>query len=522
MNTPELTPTATCLRLAPLLARGDDPEVDASAAAELRRHLHDCRYCRAHQGQYADLDAALRRHFGLASVLRHSTEELMQHIDERASEPRKELARPAPPPHRPAPKRTLLSSLAAVAAVLLLIAFATFVFSSRLGTSLGAHSGPPQYSFPGTRGLFASVSMVSPNEGWALAQVTRTAQNDTRPLDEVTFYHYQNGAWTPVTVTTSKDFSDGGVSGFNGTISMDSAADGWAVAHNFNRFSAVLHYSHGTWSEVPASDIATLQALSPRSVWAIAGEQDGGRSNTLVHYDGTAWTPQTIGGVPGGSTVDVRSLSMLSESDGWALISLGASRFALARYDGASWRIQTVFSDGETADFSSITAASPTEAWILGQKIVADAGGNTAHMPLKQVLYHYNYAHDAMSQIALPIASQGYTTLYRVVMVAPNDGWIIGAEQAVAPGTTTSGYEQHTTMFHYTSGQWERVGIPSNGAAVAQITDLSFTADGHAWACGYVSDIPASQVVQDTDILAQASPLLWSYQNGAWAMYLQK
>jgi hypothetical protein len=76
-------------------------------------------------------------------------------------------------------------------------------------------------------------------------------------------------------------------------------------------------------------------------------------------------------------------------------------------------------------------------------------------------------------------------------------------------------------MLHYTGGRWNPVLLPQTNTPVDAITGLAFTADGHAWACGYVSNISASQVVQDTDILAQASPLLLALQGGAWSLYQQ-
>jgi hypothetical protein len=106
-------------------------------------------------------------------------------------------------------------------------------------------------------------------------------------------------------------------------------------------------------------------------------------------------------------------------------------------------------------------------------------------------------------------------------MLSPTDGWIVGTQQSVYPGATTSGYQQHPVLFHYTGGQWRAVTVPQTGTPVAVITSLNFTADGKGWAAGYLSNIPASAVVQDTDVLARASPLLWTFQNGVWSSYQQ-
>jgi hypothetical protein len=421
------------------------------------------------------------------------------------------------------PNRSILSGVGAFVAVLMLVSLTVVLFSGRLGFGPGAYhfSGPPRYSFPGTQGLFASVSMVSPTEGWALAQITKTPRG-TQPLDEVTFYHYLNGTWTPVTVKTSQDFSVGGVSGFNGTISMDSPSDGWAVAHNFNQVSVLLRYAHGVWNEVPTSSdlyLDRLQTLSPRSVWALAGQYN---QAAIVHYDGNKWTPQTIGGLPAGSQAHVVDYHMLSDKEGWALVALGSSesvQYAVVHDTNGTWTVHSTFNAGQFADFGSLAMVSPTEGWALGQKIVADSHGVTAHVPLKQVLYHYT--NGRWSETPLSIGGLPYPTLEQIVMLSPAEGWIVGAQQASYPGATVSQYQQHTIMLHYVGGQWTQVQVPQTNTPVDAITALAFTPDGRAWACGYVSNVPASQVVQDTDILAQASPLLWSLQGNSWTMYQQ-
>lgn len=282
MNTrpfPDLHPSPDCKRVVDLLPLLDEaeaasePQVDALRTA--REHARACPYCQAQLRAYARLDTALRRSYGLdgrQAIAPRSTGEIMRYIEDRqedrqsedrdARNPLPALTSGAPNPRRRS-TRTLISGALAVASVLLIVGVSLLLFAGRLGGhGLGfAHSGPPRYTFPGTQGLFASISMVSPTEGWALGQVTKTPQGE-HSLKEVAFYHYANGAWTPVYVTTDQDFSDGGVSGFNGTISMDSPTDGWAVASNYNRSSVVFHYTGGKWQEVGAICRAASSAFA--------------------------------------------------------------------------------------------------------------------------------------------------------------------------------------------------------------------------------------------------------------------
>ncbi|HET8907432.1 MAG TPA: hypothetical protein VFN11_10765, partial [Ktedonobacterales bacterium] len=247
MNTHEPAPTRLCARMELLLPVLDDGDLDASSRAATLEHLRTCAYCQREHGRYLELDQALRDRFGLVSARPRATEEIMQHINDRTQQldsatytSPNQPAHPAPiPPHRAVrSSRPWPSSLGAVAVVVLLLGLAAMLFSGRLGLGIGGRGGPARPSFAGTQGVIADVSMVSPTEGWALAQVTKMA-NGSAVSDAVTFYHYHTGVWAPTMVSLSSSAAGllvtGGPGGFNGSISMDSATDGWAVVSNFNR-----------------------------------------------------------------------------------------------------------------------------------------------------------------------------------------------------------------------------------------------------------------------------------------------
>jgi hypothetical protein len=209
---------------------------------------------------------------------------------------------------------------------------------------------------------------------------------------------------------------------------------------------------------------------------------------------------------------------MASDAEGWALASLAqgdAPRYGVYHYAGGAWTLHSTFSGGQFADFSALAMTSPTEGWALGEQIVADAHGITAHVPLQQVLMHY--AAGRWSATVPSISGLPYTTLQRFVVRSPTDIWIVGSQQATYPGSTTSNYQQQTVLLHYDGVRWTQAPAPDMGGPVVAVTGMAFAGDGSGWACGYVSDIPAPQVVQDTDVLARASPLLWSYRDGAWS-----
>src|SRR5689334_18008673 len=220
----------TCAQMESILPILDDGEIDPMYAAA-RDHLRSCASCQRERARYAALDQAVRARFGVSSVRPYATEDIMRQITERSNQADnsgQHMPRSNDPRRPRHISRAWLSGLGAVAVVVVLLGMAALLFGGRLGLGVASRGGPPHPSFPGTQGLFADVSMVSPTEGWALAQVTKTSDGKSTP-NTVTFYHYLNGTWTPVTLTLStraaETLREGGIGGFNGTISMDSATD---------------------------------------------------------------------------------------------------------------------------------------------------------------------------------------------------------------------------------------------------------------------------------------------------------
>lgn len=508
MNANHHLPSPICAQIAPLLPVLDDAALSIEEATLARAHVATCPHCQAERAYYIRLDEELRHHFSPAALPRRPTEDIMHFISDHAPELPPRLA--TRPPSR---SRTALSSISAVAAVALIAVLTVLVFHNRMGP--GANLGPKQYTLPGTQGLFASISMVSPTEGWALGQITHTPQGN-RPLKEVAFYHYHNGIWTPDYVPTREDFSLGGVSGFNGTISLDSATDGWAVAHNFNSLTAVFHYTNGAWNEVETPPLVKIQALSAHSVWAIGGTDFN--QTTITHFGGSSWTTQPITGLANGTTADPMDLTMTSDAEGWAIAALRAPDHSfissvVLRYANAKWTPFSKVSTDSSIAVGALAMVSDTEGWALGEQTNSGARGNTTHVPYTPVVLHF--AHGAWQTTPLPVTS-GFTGPVKIAMNSATDGWIVGTNTNAYVGATTNQYQQHTVMWHYNGSQWQLAPFPALGFTVDSVTDLAFTSTSTGWASGYTSDIPSSLTVQDNDILARAMPVLLTYHDGVW------
>lgn len=505
-------PTPDCALYADVLPLLGDPTATVAPAA--REHLRGCRFCQARLAEYQHIDRALRDVVMRSAPPRRRTEEIMRSIQQRAATDHP----PAPSRPAPAPSRWWrgFPGVAAVALVAAIAIFATLVFRS---VGPGANLGPKQYTLRGTTGLFAGVSMVAANEGWALAQITKTPQGD-QPLTDVTFYHYLNGAWTSVVVHTHTDFSTGGVSGFNGMISLDSPTDGWAVANNFNQVSVLLRFQNGAWAVAAGPQASYVQAVAPNAAWAL-GPRPQTNSQLIWRFDGARWSQETVSGVPDGAMLNVVALSMRSATAGDALAAIaqadGSGQYWAQLNDvNGAWSVGGTITTDNLIGLHSLAMTDSGDGWAVGERYGPDAGGNTLHAAPTPVVFHAQGG--AWTRLSLPDAPGGYSQITGVTLTGAASGWIVGQTTDAYFGATTDNYTQHAALWQITGGTIQRATLPALGFAADALTGLAFAPDGTGFASGYVSDIPPGLTVQDTDILARASPLLLRYQNGAWTV----
>lgn len=90
----------------------------------------------------------------------------------------------------------------------------------------------------------ASISMVSPEEGWALGGISTTPQSASTPTSPTSplLLHYTQGTWVQVASP---------LSGSLGAVVMRSASDGWmAGMPDTTGIPPLLHYNGSTWSKV--------------------------------------------------------------------------------------------------------------------------------------------------------------------------------------------------------------------------------------------------------------------------------
>jgi hypothetical protein len=363
-------------------------------------------------------------------------------------------------------------ALAAVAAIVLLSAlvFGTLAMRPRLGlgsatatvspratTSPAASTATPvPLPLPADTSV-VSIAMVSAGDGWAIAapaaysaalahytggrwmlpgdsyagvyltDIAMDAHDDGWAVgaheDQVTgiVLHYSGGRWSPVQ-TPPIQFAGMGVWAFSPSQILVLAS--LPKGKTGNEQSALLRYNHGVWTELASPrGISAMSVLSADDVWATCFD------GHILHEHGGRWTTYTIGGEAWGVGAQPLSISMLSESNGWAagLTNVTPQGVFLAHFDGYAWtRVQGPAASGPT-EIESIAMVSPDEGW---------AGGDLGNgMGIEPVLLHY--VNGQWETTPVP-ASGG---IGKIVMVSATEGWAAVGGGAVG-------------LLHYLNGRW--------------------------------------------------------------------
>lgn len=115
----------------------------------------------------------------------------------------------------------------------------------------------------------------------------------------------------------------------------------------------VLRRSAGTWSVEVSNTGAFLSgvaAIDAFDVWAVGGDLVG--SQTLLHYDGDDWTPDTRDGET------LYGAYAVAADDVYAVGRAGT----ILHYDGTAWQAEP---SGTTEDLYAVTGAGD-DVWVVG------------------------------------------------------------------------------------------------------------------------------------------------------------
>jgi len=257
----------------------------------------------------------------------------------------------------------------------------------------------------GSLTLLASCSDSSYPSFWTpwFAAVGGSSTNDVYAVGSETIWHYDGRSWMP-------EHSYGG--GFLNGVWAASRNDVYVVwsSGDGGRTGEVLHFDGRDWRRV-ASAPAALQ-----SVWGTSGSDvyAVGRQETILHYDGSAWSTYSTGrrewleGIWGSSSHDVFVAGLLDSIlhyDGarWTRQYTGAPSLGLwgsssqdvfavggssiTHYDGVRWSPQA---SGTTNNLFAVWGSSAHDVFAVGANGTilhydgtgwsAQASGTTSHL----------------------------------------------------------------------------------------------------------------------------------------------
>jgi hypothetical protein len=185
--------------------------------------------------------------------------------------------------------------------------------------------------------------------------------------DRSLLLRYDGTGWTPQPAQTCVGFGNTDYASVWG----NSASDVFAIERGNNspmlHSTFIYHFDGATWnlqyshSCTPPTCDPNLNAVwgsSPSNVVAV------GDSGLIVHYDGTAWTPQTSG-----TTQHLNAVWGSGSGTSAVIFALGNGGTILS-FDGSSWHAQT---SGTTQPLYGVWGSSPGDVFAVG------GGGTILH-----------------------------------------------------------------------------------------------------------------------------------------------
>ena len=213
--------------------------------------------------------------------------------------------------------------------------------------------------------------------------------------------------------------------------------------------------SSGQWEVFNSPTINTLNSVSMVSIndgWA------GGNDGTLLHYDGTQWTPYVIG-----NNINIRAISMSSSNNGWiyAYDSTKIPDDVVLRWDGTSWNqvaLPANFRGAQDLSTPDDQTAFFASAVLICDPVCDDFGG--------LINWWDGMTWGQYDTMDLHLAH------WAISMVSAADGWSVGVEKVMPAGTSQS------LIQRWNGSAWSKVNVPDVGT-LAEVDASSAT---NAWA----------------------------------------
>jgi hypothetical protein len=261
----------------------------------------------------------------------------------------------------------------------------------------------------------------------------------------------------------------------------------------------VAYLDGGQWMQVPMPagelSLGPVAVLSLDDLWASV-------HRGFAHWDGTTWQKTSVP-VLDGDTTWIEEMAAVSTSDIWAVgPQLGevyktpgdgpgefdqGQRPLTMHWDGTAWvEVKVPAMSGRSSSLHAV-AIGGGSTWAVGgyeEKTGEQAQPN--NLPLE--LIHngpiaLRWDGERWVDMHAPNAGTGGTNLIDVLVLAPNDVWVLGSTfHGVTPDQTVTTY-----LAHWDGSAWERV-PPAYGLAWGTFWTVTGTSDGDIWLGGESRD----------------------------------
>jgi hypothetical protein len=264
-----------------------------------------------------------------------------------------------------------------------------------------------------------SVAASSATSVWAAGY----QQSGTSKVP-VTYYH-DSVQWHKYMPPVQGSYTDEELYG----IASSSSGDTWTVGSIPYNQTLAYHWNGSSWVHV-TSDSPGCSGCSNQldgvsidgagNVWAVGVYYTSGHNKPLIEkWNGTKFAQQTISLPSGETDANLNSVAFSSSSNGWAVGGAGGTvnSYVVYHYDGSSWTPYTLGSLNG-AVLSSVTAVSDSEAWAVGKQLVSNVW--------RPLILHYTSANGWQQDTSFTGYPSGNLALWGVGTDDASNVWAVG------------------------------------------------------------------------------------------------
>jgi hypothetical protein len=339
-------------------------------------------------------------------------------------------------------------------------------------TSIFAVQKTPSPNLQGD--TFNAVAAISNTDAWAVGYQNDNNLNQARTLTQ----HWNGTSWTPIKSPnpgTTPDCTNSVTGNFLNAVAAVATNDVWAVGFSFTCTSLLkpmaLHWNGNQWKVVPTPKLNTNDNAALNGILAFASDNifavgyqpaSNGAVQTLIeHWDGSAWTVVPSPNANNSGNV-LSSISAASPTDIWAVgdqVAPGIEVRTLAlHFDGNIWSVVPTPNPvgGSQSDqnvLTSVVAVAPNDVTSVGFTVA-----NFTELTMAQ-----HWDGHTWSVVPTPNRSTvvgSFNTLRGVTAVSPTDLYAVGffADSASAG-------QQLTLILHFDGSRWKIIKSPITGVA---------------------------------------------------------